>query len=233
MKYTFRSLRFFNYRMWSAGAIVSNTGTWMQRVAQDWLVLTVLTDNSAIAVGITTGLQFGPILVLAPLAGVISDRFNKRIVLIDHPDVGGHHQPAARASWCSAATRSCGTSTCWRCCSGVVAAIDSPARQTFVTEMVPIEDLPNAVGLNSASFNAARLIGPGVAGLLIAGIGIGWVFIINAASFLAVVFSPHSDADLRARARRRARSAPRARCARACATCGAGPTSCSSWSSSA
>ena len=73
--------------------------------------------------------------------------------------------------------------------SGVVAAIDSPSRQTFVTEMVPLEDLPNAVGLNSASFNAARLIGPGVAGLLIASIGIGWVFIINAATFLAVVFS--------------------------------------------
>ncbi|MEO6828075.1 MAG: MFS transporter, partial [Microbacteriaceae bacterium] len=188
MKYTFRSLRFFNYRVWAAGAIVSNTGTWMQRVAQDWLVLTVLTANSSIALGVTTGLQFGPILVLAPLAGVISDRYNKRIVLMITQSsagvislglgilvLGGHAQ-------------------LWHVyvlalLSGVVAAIDSPARQTFVTEMVPLKDLPNAVGLNSASFNAARLIGPGAAGLLIAGIGIGWVFVINAATFLAVVFS--------------------------------------------
>ena len=80
MRHTFRSLRFFNYRVWAAGAIISNTGTWMQRVAQDWLVFEL--TGSVLAVGITTGLQFGPILVLAPLAGVISDRFNKRIVLM-------------------------------------------------------------------------------------------------------------------------------------------------------
>ncbi|MHB1235132.1 MAG: MFS transporter, partial [Microbacteriaceae bacterium] len=188
MKRTFRSLRFFNYRVWAAGALVSNVGTWMQRVAQDWLVLTVLTHNSAIAVGITTGLQFGPILVLAPLAGLISDRYNKRIVLMITQGaagivslvlglliLGGHVQ-------------------LWHVyllalLSGIIAAIDNPSRQTFVTEMVPLADLPNAVGLNSASFNAARLIGPGLAGLLIAGVGTGWVFVINAASFLAVMFS--------------------------------------------
>ena len=188
MKYTFRSLRFPNYRLWAAGAMISNTGTWMQRVAQDWLVLTVLTANSAVAVGITTGLQFGPILVLAPLAGVISDRFDKRIVLMITQSAAGI------ISLLLGLLVLGGHAQLWHvyvlaALSGVVAAIDSPARQTFVTEMVPIEDLPNAVGLNSASFNAARLIGPGVAGLLIAGIGIGWVFVINAASFLAVVFS--------------------------------------------
>jgi MFS family permease len=188
VRHTFRSLRFFNYRVWAAGAIISNTGTWMQRVAQDWLVLTVLTTNSAVAVGITTGLQFGPILVLAPLAGVISDRFNKRIVLMITQSSAGLISLALGILILG------GHAQLWHVyvlalLSGVVAAIDSPSRQTFVTEMVPLEDLPNAVGLNSASFNAARLVGPGVAGLLIAGIGIGWVFVINAASFLAVVFS--------------------------------------------
>jgi MFS family permease len=188
VRYTFRSLRFFNYRVWAAGAIVSNTGTWMQRVAQDWLVLTVLTTNSSIALGITTGLQFGPILVLAPLAGVISDRYNKRIVLMITQTSAGVIGLALGLLVLS------GHAQLWHVyvlalLSGVVAAIDSPARQTFVTEMVPLKDLPNAVGLNSASFNAARLIGPGAAGLLIAGIGIGWVFVINAATFLAVVFS--------------------------------------------
>lgn len=188
MNYTFRSLRFPNYRLWAAGAIISNTGTWMQRVAQDWLVLTVLTTNSAVAVGITTGLQFGPILVLAPLAGVISDRFNKRVVLMATQTTAGI------ISLILGILVLGGHAQLWHVyllalLSGVVAAIDAPARQTFVTEMVPLEDLPNAVGLNSASFNAARLIGPGVAGLLIAGVGIGWVFVINAATFLAVLFS--------------------------------------------
>ncbi len=188
MKRTFRSLRFFNYRVWAAGAIVSNVGTWMQRVAQDWLVLTVLTHNSAIAVGITTGLQFGPILVLAPLAGLISDRYNKRIVLMITQGA------AAMVSLALGLLILGGHVQLWHVyllalLSGIIAAIDNPSRQTFVTEMVPLADLPNAVGLNSASFNAARLIGPGLAGLLIAGIGTGWVFVINAASFLAVMFS--------------------------------------------
>ena len=188
MNRTFRSLRFFNYRVWAIGALVSNTGTWMQRVAQDWLVLTILTDNSAIALGITTGLQFGPILVLAPLAGVISDRFNKRIVLMITQTTAGV------ISLLLGLLILGGHAQLWHVyllalLSGIVAAIDSPSRQTFVTEMVPLRDLANAVGLNSASFNTARLIGPGVAGLLIAGVGIGWVFVINAATFLAVVFS--------------------------------------------
>ncbi|WP_111719176.1 MFS transporter [Homoserinimonas sp. OAct 916] len=188
MKYTFRSLRFFNYRLWATGAIISNTGTWMQRVAQDWLVLTVLTDNSAVAVGITTGLQFGPILVLAPLAGVISDRYSKRAVLMITQIAFGLTAAAVGILVLS------GHAQLWQIylaalLLGVITAIDSPARQTFVSEMVPLRDLPNAVGLNSASFNAARLIGPGVAGLLIAGIGIGWVFVINAATFAAVLVS--------------------------------------------
>ena len=188
VKNTFRSLRFFNYRIWAMGSVVSNTGTWMQRVAQDWLVLTVLTPNSSIELGITTGLQFGPILVLAPIAGVISDRYNKRIVLLITQASAGLLSLALGVLVLG------GHAQLWHVyvlalLSGVVAAIDSPARQTFVTEMVPLHDLPNAVGLNSASFNTARLMGPGIAGLLIAGVGIGWVFIINAVSFLAVVVS--------------------------------------------
>ena len=89
MSPTFRSLRIPNYRLWASGAIVSNTGTWMQRVAQDWLVLTQLTNNSGVAVGITTGLQFAPMLLLAPVAGAAADRFNRRHVLLATQTVSG------------------------------------------------------------------------------------------------------------------------------------------------
>jgi MFS family permease len=185
---TFRALRNTNYRLWATGAIVSNTGTWMQRIAQDWLVLTQLTDNSGVAVGITTGLQFAPVLLLAPVAGMIADRFERRKVLITTQVSSG---VLALILGLLVITD---VAQLWHVyvlatLLGVVAAIDAPARQAFVSELVPIEDLPNAVGLNSASFHGGRLIGPGIAGLLISWIGTGPVFLINAASFGAVVFS--------------------------------------------
>src|SRR4051812_6491009 len=188
MSPTFRAMRAFNYRVWAAGALVSNIGTWMQRVAQDWLVLTVLTDHSAVAVGITTGLQFAPVLVLAPLAGVLADRVPKRRLLIGTQIAMGVVGLALGLLVVS------GAAQLWHAYAlalalGVAAAIDSPARQAFVSEMVPREDLSNAVGLNSASFHAARIIGPGLAGLLIAWVGTGPVFLINAVSFLAVIGS--------------------------------------------
>ena len=188
MSRTFRALRTFNYRVWASGAIVSNVGTWMQRVAQDWLVLTVLTDHSGVAVGITTGLQFAPMLLLAPVAGLLADRVAKRTLLI------ATQTAMALIGLTLGLLVVTGAVQLWHAYAlalalGVAAAIDAPARQAFVSEMVPSEDLANAVGLNSASFHAARVIGPGVAGLLIAWVGTGPVFLINAVSFLAVIGS--------------------------------------------
>ncbi|WP_432546072.1 MFS transporter [Kineococcus sp. SYSU DK004] len=184
MNQTFRSLRHRDYRLWASGAIVSNTGTWMQRVAQDWLVITVLTDGSGTAGGITTGLQFGPILLLAPLAGTIADRFPKRRTLMFTQTAMALLAAALGALVVS------GAAQLWHVyvfalLLGVASAIDGPVRQTFVSQLVPREDLSNAVGLNSASFNAARLLGPAAAGLLIAWIGTGPVFLVNAATFAA------------------------------------------------
>ena len=183
---TFASLSFRNYRLWFAGALVANVGTWMQRVAQDWLVLTQLSDESGVAVGITTALQFAPFLVVAPYAGVIADRVDRRKLLMATQAAQGVLAAALGVLVLL------GHAQLWQVyvfagLLGVVAAIDAPVRQTFVAQLVPASRLSNAVGLNSASFNAARLIGPGVAGLLIAWVGTGWVFVINAVSFAATI----------------------------------------------
>jgi MFS family permease len=185
---TFRSLRIRNYRLWASGAIVSNTGTWMQRVAQDWLVLTQLTHNSGVAVGITTGLQFGPMLLLAPLAGAAADRWNRRRLLMATQSASGMLALVLGLLVITDTVR------LWHVfvlatLLGVTAAMDGPVRQSFVSELVPVDDLPNAVSLNSASFHAGRLIGPGVAGVLIHWLGTGPVFLINGVSFGAVLIS--------------------------------------------
>jgi len=185
---TFRSLRIPNYRLWATGAIVSNTGTWMQRVAQDWLVLTQLTHDSGVAVGITTGLQFAPMLLLAPLAGALADRVDRRRLLMATQSASGL---LALILGVLVVTD---LATLWQVyvlatLLGIAAACDAPVRQAFVSEMVPVADLPNAVSLNSASFHGGRLIGPGLAGLLINWIGTGPVFLINGLTFGAVVFS--------------------------------------------
>lgn len=186
MKSTFASLAFRNYRLWFGGALVANVGTWMQRVAQDWLVLTVLSDDSGIAVGVTTALQFGPALFLSAWAGVLADRVDRRKLLI-----GTQAAMGVLAAGLGLLVLG-GHAQLWHVyvfagLLGCVAAIDAPARQVFVANMVPPEKLSNAVGLNSASFNAARMIGPGLAGLLIAWVGTGWVFMINAVSFAATI----------------------------------------------
>lgn len=188
MSPTFRSLQVFNYRVWFMGALVSNTGTWMQRVAQDWLVLTELTDDSGVAVGITTGLQFLPMLLLAPVAGVMADRLPKRRLLMATQLASG---ATALILGILVVT---GAAQLWHVyvlagLLGVASAFDAPARQTFVGEMVGADELSNAVGLNSASFHAARIVGPAAAGLLIALFGTGPVFLINAFTFLAVMLA--------------------------------------------
>ncbi|HEY2750959.1 MFS transporter [Phenylobacterium sp.] len=184
----FRSLRNPNYRLWTAGALVSNVGTWMQRMAQDWLVLTQLTNHSASAVGMVMALQFGPQLLLLPWTGFAADHLNQRRLLIATQAAMG-----ALALILGGLTVA-GVVQLWQVyvlafLQGCAAAFDAPVRQTFVAELVGDEDLPNAVALNSTSFNAARLVGPAVAGLTIAAIGTGWAFVINGLSFVAVLIS--------------------------------------------
>ncbi len=182
----FSSFALFNYRAFFLGGLVSNVGTWMARVAQDWLVLTVLTNNSASSLGLVTGLQFLPVALLAPSAGAIADRFPKRVILVATQLALGLN---SLILWLLVAT---GTAQLWHVyvlavTMGIITALDNPTRQAFVSELVPKSLLPNAVGLNSASFNGARLIGPGVAGLIIGFWGIAPALLINAISFVAVI----------------------------------------------
>ncbi len=188
MSRTFASLRIYNYRCFAIGALASNIGTWMARTAQDWLVLTELTDQSATALGLVTGLQFLPIPLLAPYAGAVIDRVSKITLLkITQAALALN----ALALFILVATN---TAEIWHVyllafLQGIAVSFDNPARQTFVTELVPNELVGNAVGLNSASFNSARLFGPAVAGLAIGAWGVAPALAINAASFGAVLLS--------------------------------------------
>lgn len=186
MSPTFRALEVRNYRLYAGGAFISNIGTWMGAVAQNWLVLTELTDYSSQALGLVVGLQFAPFLLLAPFTGMIADRFPKRRILLATQSV------MATLMALTAVLVFTDTMALWMmfvlaALLGATMAIDNPARQTIVSEMVPQETLANAVALNSASFNAGRLIGPAVAGLTIAQWGTGVAFALNAVSFLAVI----------------------------------------------
>lgn len=184
----FRSLSSYNYRIWFIGALVSNVGSWMQATTQNWVVLVDLTDNDAVAVGITMALQFGPQLVLVPFTGLIADRFDRRKILI-------FTQSALMTLGASLGViLLLGIAELWHLylfalLLGIVNAIDGPARQVFISDLVDEHNMANAVALNSASFNAARLIGPAFAGFLIVLIGSGWVFIANAATFIAVLIA--------------------------------------------
>ncbi|NYE45185.1 MFS family permease [Spinactinospora alkalitolerans] len=181
----FRSLTVRNYRLFAMGQVVSNTGTWMQRIAQDWLVLQ-LSGGSGMALGVTTALQFLPMLLFGLWGGTLVDRMSKRRLLI-----------ATQATMGVLALglgviATAGAAQVWHVylfafALGMVTVVDNPARQTFVVEMVGRDDLPNAIALNSASFQLGRVAGPAVAGLLIAVIGSGPVFLINALSFIAVL----------------------------------------------
>jgi MFS family permease len=184
----FRSLRGFNYRVWTGGAFISNVGTWVQRTAQDWLVFTQLTHHDATAVGLVMALQFGPQLLLMPWTGFAADRYNQRKLLIATQASMG-----VLALGLGALTIA-GIVQLWQVyvfafLFGCAAAFDAPVRQTFVSELVGDDDLHNAVALNSTSFNAARMIGPAVSGLIIAALGTGWAFLINGGSFAAVLLS--------------------------------------------
>ncbi|KAB7897309.1 MFS transporter [Rouxiella sp. S1S-2] len=187
-KGVFRSLRLFNYRVWAAGSLVSNIGTWMQRTAQDWLVLTQLTHHNASAVGIVMALQFGPQLLLLPWTGFAADHFNQRKLLMATQATMGTLAILLGILTVTSVVQ------LWHVyifafLFGCVSAFDAPVRQTFVAELVGDADLSNAVALNSTSFNAARMVGPAIAGLTIASIGTGWAFMVNGVSFIAVLIS--------------------------------------------
>ncbi|WP_229924261.1 MFS transporter [Streptomyces sulfonofaciens] len=178
----FSSLSIRNYRLFASGAVISNTGTWMSRITQDWLVLS-LTGSSA-AVGITTAMQFLPMLLFGLYGGLIADRFAKRKLLFCT-------QSAMSLSGLLLAGLTLGgvvqvwhvyLAAFW---TGLVTVVDNPTRQTFVSEMVGPDRVRNAVSLNSANFQSARLVGPAVASALTAAVGPGWAFLANGLSFLA------------------------------------------------
>ncbi|GAB3132230.1 MFS transporter [Tsukamurella serpentis] len=185
MPKVFASLRTRNYRLWAGGQTVSLVGTWMQRVAEDWLVLD-LAHGRGWVLGVVMALQFGPTLLLSAWAGVLADRYDKRRVLM-------YTQSAA--ALCAAALAVLTLTGAVRLAHvfviafvfGCTAAVAAPFRQAFTVEMVGPELLPNAIGLNSMVFNGARIVGPAIAGLLIAGVGTGWVFAVNALFTGAIV----------------------------------------------
>ena len=183
---TFHSLRTRNFRLYFLGQIVSGTGTWLQLVAQSWLVLRL--THSALAVGITLAIQFTPMLLGGAWAGVLVDRLDKRRVLI------GTAAAAGGLALALGAVTAAGIVQVWMVYVlafglGVVTALDNPARRAFVPEMVAKQDIGNAVGLNSTVFTASRVIGPAVAALVIATLGVAWCFLLNAVSFGAVIWA--------------------------------------------
>ncbi|HEV3127401.1 MAG TPA: MFS transporter, partial [Solirubrobacteraceae bacterium] len=201
---TFASLAVPNYRRYYAGQAVSLTGTWMQMTAQAWLVLTL--THSAVALGIIVALQTLPVLLLTPYGGVVADRSDKRRIMVA---LQGAMAVQALALGVLTVT---GVVRLWEIgllavVLGVNNAFENPARQSFMLELVGQDHLRNAVSLNSVLVNGARAVGPAVAGLLIATVGVGECFLINAVSFIAVIASL---ATLDVRAIQRSRPAPRA-----------------------
>jgi MFS family permease len=181
----FRSLRVRNYRFYAGGQVISLTGTWMQRVAQDWLILE-LSGNSGKAIGFVLALQFGPTLLFSMLGGLLADRYDKRRILFVTQAIMIVQAAALGLLDVTGAVQ------LWHVyllalVLGITSAIDVPVRQSFVVEMVGGTDLPNAVSLNSVTFNLARIVGPALAGVLIAAVGTGWVFLGNAVFTVAVI----------------------------------------------
>ncbi|GAA4793257.1 MFS transporter [Actinomycetospora chlora] len=182
---TFAALRVRNYRLFASGQVVSLVGTWMQRVAQDWLVLE-LSGGSPVALGVAAALQFGPTLLLSLWGGAIADRYDKRRLLMGLQVAMGVCALVLGLLDVSGAVT---LAQVYVLCVllGVFSALDGPVRQSFAGEMVGSGALANAVALNSMTFNTARVLGPAIAGLVIAAVGTGWVFLLNAITFAAVL----------------------------------------------
>jgi MFS family permease len=181
---TIRALRHRNFQLFFSGQMISLTGTWMQNIAQDWLVYKL--TGSALLLGTVAFMNQIPVLILAPLSGIVADRFNRhRVVIFTQAS-------AMILALLLAILTLSGLVRVWEIMVlatllGVVLAFDVPARQSFLMDMVGRNDLLNAIALNSSMFNAARLIGPAIAGLLVAWIGEGWCFFANGVSYLAVI----------------------------------------------
>jgi MFS family permease len=183
---TFRSMSVRNYRLYFAGQLISTTGTWMQSIAQAWLVLQI--TGSGVALGITVALQFTPVLLVGAWGGLVADRVNKRRLLI------GTQAAAGVLALILGAVTVLGVVQLWMIFVlalglGAVNAVDNPARRAFVVEMVGTEHVSNAVSLSSAMFMAARVVGPAIAGLVIAGLGVSWCFFANGVSYSAAVLA--------------------------------------------
>jgi MFS family permease len=181
---TFGSLAVYNYRLFWFGQLISLSGTWMQTTAQAWLVLEL--TNSPVALGTVTFLQFLPITLLTLFGGVFADRLPKREVLLITQSV------SAVQAYLLAVLVLTGRIELWQIyvlalVLGIVNAFDNPTRQAFVTELVGKNRLQNAVALNSSLFNAARIVGPALAGIVITAVGIGQAFLLNCLSFLPVI----------------------------------------------
>lgn len=181
---TFIALRHRNFRLFWFGQMISLVGTWMQTTAQAWLVLTL--THSAWLLGLVGALQFLPVMVLSLFGGVLADRLPKRTALLFTQSSA---LIQAAIMWVLVAT---GTVQIWQimllaALLGLTNSLDMPTRQSFIVEMVGREDLPNAVALNSSIFNMARILGPGLGGLMIAWLGVAPLFLLNAISFIAVI----------------------------------------------
>jgi len=183
---TFRSMSVRNYRLYFAGQLISTTGTWMQSIAQAWLVLQI--TGSGVALGITVALQFTPVLLVGAWGGLVADRVDKRRLLV------GTQAAAGVLALVLGTVTVLGVVQLWMIFVlalglGAVNALDNPARRAFVVEMVGAEHVSNAVSLSSAMFMAARVIGPAIAGLVIAGFGVSWCFFANGVSYSAAVIA--------------------------------------------
>jgi MFS family permease len=181
---TLRALRYRNFQLFFGGQTISLIGTWMQNIAQAWLVYRL--TGSSVLLGLVSFSSQIPVFLMAPVGGIVADRFRRRSVVIAT-------QTASMLLACAlAALTLTGAVRIWHifvlsALLGVVNAFDIPARQSFFVEMVGREDLINAIALNSSMFNASRVVGPAVAGILVAGIGEGWCFFANAVSYIAVI----------------------------------------------
>ena len=181
---TFAALRHRNYRLFLGGQLVSLAGTWMQIIAQGWLVYQI--SGSELALGVVGFASAIPVLIISPWAGVVVDQVSKRNLLVVTQTM------AMVLAFILAILTFSGVVQVWQivllaACMGAVNAFDGPARQAFAVEMVGREDLPNAIALNSMTFNSARIIGPAIGGLLLAAVGAAWCFAINGLTFLAVI----------------------------------------------
>lgn len=185
MSPTFSALGVRNFRLYFMAMLASNTGTWMQRIAQDWLVLS-LSNGSGTTLGITLALQFGPVLLFSLLGGTLADRLRRRsLLMVTQGLMGGLAVVLGLLSLSGNVTVP--IVYAFSLALGIVSALDNPARQAFVSEMVGREQLTNAVALNSATFNLGRIVGPAIAGIMLATMSEGWVFLLNGAMFAVSV----------------------------------------------